>query len=177
MAGEASFIPGEQDAVDAMRDSFRRYVSQPAQKRALLGFGAAAGIVMLAVAISLRSPPLGPILGFSLYAVAVGMVLLPIALLIHYLRIAATARRVFRQDRGMHVEHRYRWSDDGLAFHSSAGEGRIAWADLYRWSKGRNSFLLWTNERVCLYLPRRALDEPQADDLRQTAMRFGPPHF
>ena len=176
MAGEARFTPSEGDAVDAGRDSFRRFLRQPAQWHTLFWLGAAIGSVGLALTLS-RSQSLTWLL-WIFFSLLLGLAfLLALVVLAHLATQARTARRLFRQDKGMHAEQVFRWTDESLAFCSDAGEGRILWRDLYRWSEGRHVILFWTTERLCIYLPRRSLDAVLTEDLRLTLARFGPPHF
>ena len=176
MAGEACFVPSEEDAVDAGRDSFRRFLRQPAQRQTLLWLSVALGSIGLALALSRGRSFEGP-LWICLYVLLGLAALLALVLLSHLARQARTARRLFRQDKSTHGEQTISWSDEGLAFRSAAGEGRIAWRDLYRWSEGRRTFLFWTSEQLCIYLPRRDLDAALTEDLRATLGRFGPPHL
>jgi hypothetical protein len=176
MAGEARFTPSEQDAVDAGREGFRRFLRQPAQWQSLLWLGSALGLVGLALALS-RTDSLSWLLWICFYSLLGLAFFLALVVLAHLVTQARTARRLFRQDRGVHVEHVFRWTDEGLAFRSGTGEGRIAWDDLYRWSEGSRAFLFWTTERLSIYLPRRSLDAVLTEDLRNTLTRFGPAHF
>jgi hypothetical protein len=176
MAGEARFSPSEEDAVDAGRDSFRRFLRQPAQWQALLWLGGAIGLVGLALAVSRSHALQGPLRICFYILIGLG-VALALIVLAYLTTRARTSRRLFHQDKGVHGEHVFRWTDEGLAFRSDAGKGRIAWGDLHRWSEGRRVILFWTTEQLCIYLPRRSLDAVLAEDLRRTLVCFGPPHF
>ncbi len=176
MAGEARFTPGEEDAVEAGRDGFRRWLGQPAQRRTLLWLALAFGTIGLALTLS-QQRPFEWLLRLWLYGLFGVTALLALAVLGQLATLGRTARRLFRQDKGVHVEQVFSWTDEALCYRSSAGEGRIAWRDLHRWSEGRKTYLFWTTERTCVYLPRRSLDAALTADLRRTLAGFGPPHF
>jgi hypothetical protein len=45
---------------------------------------------------------------------------------------------------------------------------------MHRWHDGREVFLFLLNARLYLFLPHRALNAAQIEDLRATAASFGP---
>jgi hypothetical protein len=81
---------------------------------------------------------------------------------------------MYRQQRNLHKEFQYGWSEQGLGYRTRYGSGIVPWHEVHRWSDGRDTFLFYINDRLFHFLPRRVLTAEQAEDLRWTAAEFGP---
>lgn len=176
MAGAVTFTPTEQDIVAATRDWARRDITRPRQLMATLAVGAAAAA--LGIFFSLRpnvDPDRVAPIGIGAGLAAILLVVLIVA--VRFAALPGQARRTFRQNKAIQKEHVYSWTDEGIAWRSASGEARIAWAELHRWREGRHAFLFAVSDRSIHLIPRRVLSEPEAEDLRATASRFGPPLF
>ncbi len=176
MAGAVTFMPSEADVVAATRDWARRDLARPRQLYATLAVGAAAATVAIILMLNAGAPPelFAPV---AAEAALGGVLLVALILAIRFSILPGQARRTFRQNKAIRKEHRYSWSDEGIAWHSASSDSRIAWDELYRWSEGPHAFLFAVSERGIHFVPRRALSEAEAADLRATAARFGPPRF
>ena len=103
-----------------------------------------------------------------------GLLLLGGILALRYAMLPGQALRAFRQNKTIHAPYTYAWTDEGISWESEAANARVAWRDLYRWGEGRSAFLFAVSERGVHYVPRRALSDEQAADLRATAISHGP---
>ena len=176
MAGAVTLMPSEADVVAATRDWAWRDLRRPRQLYATLAVAAAAAIVAIIVMLNANAPP-EIFAAVAAEAALGGMLVVALILAIRFAMLPGQARRTFRQNKAIQKEHVYSWSDEGIAWHSASSDSRIAWAELHRWSEGRNAFLFAVSERSVHFVPRRALSEAEAADLRATATRFGPPLF
>ena len=175
MAGVVKFTPTEDDFVNAQRDWYLRSLSQGRWLRSLVIGAGACGIVVALVWLLFESPLEAFVFGAGM-ALVVALVI-PIMWTINYLLLPRRAGRLFRQQRSLNKEFQYEWSETGVEYRSHDGTGQILWSDLHRWSDGRRTVLLYLNDNLFHYLPRRLMTADQVEDLRATATALGPQHF
>ena len=173
MAGQVSFTPTEEDIVAGSRDWFRRAVRQPRMKGAVYVAALAGALLGAAFALQGGAPPVHALRAAGIGALA-GLLLIGSVLALRWAMLPGQALRAFRQNRTTHKEYSYAWSDEGIRWESEASSARILWCDLYRWGEGPSAFLFAVSERGVHFVPRRALSEAEAADLRETATRHGP---
>ena len=173
MAGQVTFTPTEEDVVAGSRDWFRRMLLQPRIKGACYGAVLAGALLGAAFALQAGGPPERALRAAALGAL-VALLLFGGIIAVRWALLPGQALRAFRQNKTIHNPYTYCWTDEGLSFESEAASARIAWRDLYRWSEGRSAFLFAVSERGVHFVPRRALSEAEAADLRATAIRHGP---
>jgi YcxB-like protein len=173
MAGQVTFTPAEEDIVAGSRDWFLRALRQPRMKGAMYIALLAGALLGAAFALQSGAPPDHALRAAGIGAIA-GLLLVAAILALRYALLPGQARRSFRQNRTVHQTYTYRWTDEAIGWESGASSARIPWPDLYRWGEGRSAFLFAVSERGVHFVPRRALDEAEAADLRATAIRHGP---
>ena len=176
MAGQVTYTPTEEDVAASSRDWFGRYLRQPRMKGALYVAALAGALLAVAFALQAGGPPARALRAGALGGVG-GLVLIVLIVAWRYAMLPGLARRSFRQNRAMHRPFTYAWSDEGISWESEMSSARIAWDALYRWGEGKSAFFFAFSERGVHFVPRRALDEAAAADLRATAERFGPARF
>jgi hypothetical protein len=176
MTGQVTFTPTEEDIVAGSRDWFRRALVQPRIKGALYAAVLAGALLGAAFALQDGGPPERALRAAGLGGV-IGLLLVGGILAIRYALLPSQALRAFRQNKTTHAAYTYAWSDEGISWESEASSARILWRDLYRWREGRSAFLFAVSERGIHFVPRRALSEAEAADLRETAIRHGPTRF
>ena len=176
MAGAVTFTPTEQDCVAATRDWAWRDLRRPRQLRAALAVGAAAAAIGIIFTLKPDAAPERMAL-IALGAACAAMLLVVAILALRFAALPNQGLRTFRQNKAVQKEHEFRWSDEGIAWRSASSDSRIAWDELYRWREGRSAFLFAVSERSVHFVPRRALSDVEAADLRATAARLGPPLF
>jgi YcxB-like protein len=174
MAGEVEFQPSEADYVGVNRDWFAiTWKSRRARRRRLL---------VLAMMISL-----GGLVGYldgGIRQAGIGALLAPSAAFLflatviglHYLRLPARAKRLYRQQKTLQRPHRYSWTDEGLTLTTPSSTGHYLWSQFHQWADGRTAILLALNEQLFFFVPRRVLDDGEAADLRATLERSGLQH-
>jgi hypothetical protein len=173
MAGQVTFTPTEADVVAGSRDWFHRALRQPRMKGAIYIAALAGALLGAAFALQSGAPPEHALRGAGIGALA-GLLLIGAILAIRYAMLPGQALRSFRQNRSTHTAYTYAWTDEGISWESEASSARVRWPDLYRWGEGRSAFLFAVSERGVHFVPRRALSEAEAADLRATASRHGP---
>lgn len=173
MAGEATVRLSERDYVDANRELLRGTLIA---WRKLPDHGVTIAVcasVGVFVSLSEGSDPTANMLLFALLGMA-GMILF---YGVCYLTVPGRTRRLFQQQAGLQVPIHYAWSDAGFGYSSEHASANFAWRDYYRWSEGRHGFMVFLNEQIFYLVPRHALTDAQARDLRSTAEAHGPPRF
>jgi hypothetical protein len=173
MAGNVTFTPTEEDVVVGARDSFHRVLRQPRLKGAIYIAVLAGGLLGAAFALQSGGPSAHALRGAGVGALA-GLLLIAVILATRYIMLPGRVLRSFRQNRTAHTAYSCAWTDEGISWQSGASSVRILWLDLYRWGEGRSAFLFAVTERGMHLVPRRALSEAEAADLRATALRHGP---
>jgi hypothetical protein len=91
-----------------------------------------------------------------------------------FLLLPRRARKLFRQQRTLHHEMSFSWSDGGSEWRRGSSVTDTPWADYHRWMETPETFLLYVNDILFHFVPKRALDSVQADDLRATLAAQGP---
>lgn len=173
MAGSVTFTPTEEDIVAGARDWFLRALRQPRMKGAIYIAALAGALLGAAFALQSGAPPAQALRGAGIGALA-GLLLIAAIMAVRYALLPGQALRSFRQNRTTHTAYTYAWTDEGISWQSEASTARILWPDLYRWGEGRSAFLFAVSDRGVHFVPRRALGEAEAADLRATAIRHGP---
>jgi hypothetical protein len=163
VTGEIEFVPTEADHLAAARLAWvRRVFSLRTSATWIL-------IIMivspLAAVVTVLLDGAGNVMRqvpFFLPFVAGGMLLTQ---LVCWIRLPFITRRLFRQQKSLHEAFRYGWSEEGISYASASGSGLISWSSLYGWTVGKHCFLLYMNERLVQFLPRRVMTAGEADDL------------
>ena len=173
MAGRIHFTPTEADMVAATRDWFRRDLLRPRVRLALFGAPLAAAALGVALALQAGAPSGRAFWLGGVWALG-GFALVVLIFALRYAALPGAARRNFWQNKALQAEHVFSWSEEALSWESAVANARILWADLHRWGEGPGAFLFAVSERGVQFVPRRALSDEQAADLRATALRHGP---
>lgn len=173
MAGQVTFTPTEADVVAGTRDWFLRALRQPRMKGAIYVAALAGALLGAAFALQSAAPPAHALRGGGIGALA-GLLLIAVILAARWAMLPGQVLRVFRQNKTIRHPYTYHWTDEGISFESETANAHVAWRDLYRWGEGRSAFLFAVSERGVHFVPRRALSEAEAADLRATASRHGP---
>lgn len=85
------------------------------------------------------------------------------------------AGRLYRQQKTMHQSFHYRWTDEGITLRTPTSEGRYDWSQVHRWTSGRTALLIFFNDQLFFFLPRRVLGTEGVADLIATIERAGVP--
>ncbi|MDR2875990.1 MAG: YcxB family protein [Methylobacillus sp.] len=94
--------------------------------------------------------------------------LIAILVIAHFLIIPYQVRKIFREQKTLHVPYVWTWTEQGLEIRSEKyGHTTYPWSDLFRWEEDQHIFLFYHSSRLFSMLPRRVLSEAQADDLRR----------
>jgi hypothetical protein len=170
MAGEVSFMPTEADFVAAQRDHWRVRTGGARGFRLFLIFPAVFALLGVINSASGDGSLVWNLVGYSIAGAIMGGSAFVTWLVI----MPAYARRTYRQQRTLHKDFRYGWSEEGLSYRTKYGSGILPWHELHRWSDGRHTFLFYINDGLFHFLPRRVMTAEQAEDLRATAAEHGP---
>lgn len=173
MAGQVTFTPTEDDIVAGSKDWFRRMLMQPRIKAGFYVAMLAGGLLGAAFTLQAGGPSQGTLRGAALGAV-IGLGLFGGVLAVRRAMLPGQALRMFRRNRAVHAVYTYAWTDEGISWETESANARVAWRDLHRWGEGRSAFFFALSERGIHFVPRRALSEAEAADLRATAISHGP---
>lgn len=167
MAGEITFTASERDYADANLDwylaNLRR--GRPWIALVLLAlFSAAvgAGVTWLD---GNREEIGATATGFAL----LGLVVASLVYLATYLALPRRARRLYRQQKTLHHPWTFGWTEAGLSIDTVNGRSLHPWPDFHRWLVGRRTILLFLNDQLFFFLPRRLLDDSAVEELRSLA--------
>ena len=171
MPGSIGFVPDEADYVSASLANCRCQLRKSALwiRLAL----SAAGLAVLAAVILADDIIEGLIIVAA--SAAAGFLAGLICIAVSYLLLPRRSRRIYRQQRSLRQEQRVAWDDSRLHWEGPGFTMDVPWSDYHRWHESRAEFLLYVNEQMPHFLPRRAMDEDQAADLRATLVAHGPP--
>lgn len=174
MPGKIDFVPGEADYVSAMRANYRgQLASAKAWLRMLLPLLIGTALLIAALAAFGGQPELALVSG--LVGLAAGGTLLILRLGICYLLIGRSARKLFGQQSSLHGTQALEWDDARLLWRGPDFAMDKPWGNFHRWHETGAEFLLYANDQMLQFIPRRSLDDAQAADLRKTLVEHGPP--
>ncbi len=158
---EVTFTPVAQDYVAMQRAVFarslrsRRFLGRMA---GLLTFAFVAGMVVLFVLegdvtiASVAAIGTGIAGGFAMVAIIIGG---------GWLLIPRRARRLFAQQRSLHHEMRLTLTPEGLKLATVRADSLYPWHELHGWQVSRDVLLIFSNDLVAYYIPRRAMSDEQ----------------
>lgn len=130
-----------QDVVSA----YRLHATPKPSIAAIFLLLATAGI---GVSYSMHLAPIGAALG-----AAVGMY--GWLAVLFFVIIPYRSRRIYRQQKSLHLEHQFEWDDQFLYFSSQDYEGKIRWADFIKVKESCNMLLLYRSDALFQMMPRR----------------------
>jgi hypothetical protein len=153
----------EQDYLDAQR--LHRRSSE-------VRFWVALAVAVLAFASVLigdLKPPL-PEGFFSSHAGPLAIMLAVGILLVvfRYVYIPSRHRRIFRQQKNLHVLYELSWSDTGFVATSERGSVRTAWTDVVKCRENEKLLLLYLSDVMFHILPKRSFpDDATSAQIRE----------
>lgn len=84
---------------------------------------------------------------------AVGLVALRIAL--YYLIIPNRGRRLYQQQKNLHLEYQFSWDDQGVYVHTENYQEKLLWADLSKAKENEAMVLLYRSDYNFSLFPKR----------------------
>lgn len=164
MAGEVAFTPTVEDYQEACRAHFMDAVRRPRFRWRW---------AIILVVFFIIGSGLGALLGpvdqawiMGLAYLVLGIILIPIMLGVTLLLLPRKAARLFRQNRLQALEHRFTWNNEGAAYQTDKAYTRIEWGDYHRTCEGRRTFLLFVNDQLYQFVPKRVLTAAQIEEFR-----------
>lgn len=101
----------------------------------------------------------------------IGLAVLPP--LAYFVFIPMRARKVFRQQKTLHMPVTVTWTDEGYTATAGQHGGTIAWTDYYGWSADATMIILMQSDALFQMLPKRVLSPADLTDFEQTVTRSG----
>ncbi|WEK04474.1 MAG: YcxB family protein [Candidatus Devosia phytovorans] len=97
-----------------------------------------------------------------------GLSILPFAIILAWTLwlIPTLARRNFRQQRSLHGDFGYAWTDDKLTVKTEYGSFDMPWSHFPGWTENDKILLLFESDRLYRVFPKRVLSPQQLTDLR-----------
>lgn len=80
--------------------------------------------------------------------------------------VPGLARKHLARSKGLQDEVTASWDADLIKFESRHGDARWPWSDLFKWQESPGGLLLWPSDGIYHYLPKRALTDDQAAEIR-----------
>ncbi len=161
---EVTFTPVAEDYVAMQRAVFARAIRSRrflGRLAGLLAFALMAGIAVLIVLDgdvtmeSVEAIGSGIAIGFAFLAIIVGGT---------WLLIPRRARRLFEQQRSLHHEQHVTLKSDGFRLASVRADSFFPWNELPGWQVSRNILLIFSNDMMAYYIPRRAISDTQVSE-------------
>ncbi len=161
---EVTFTPVAQDYVAVQRAMYLRQLRSRrfAGRMALL-----VAVVVAALFVFLLATGDGPGTA-ALIAVggaAGGVGGLAACIGINWLLLPRRSRRLFAQQRTLHHEHRTVFDEWGMRQHSVRADIATPWDEFPHWHLGRDMLLLFSNDLLAYFVPRRVLTGEQLAQL------------
>jgi hypothetical protein len=171
MGGELTFAWTEEEYVAAAKDFYLASLRTPRVRRRFVAITAIAAVIGASTAFLDHAPGRMPLLllGFA----AGGALYLSLIYGLCYLTVPRRTRQLFRQQKTAGRSVRVAWTKDGVSIEASNGSSRVKWTELYQWAEGKNAFLLYHNDQLYNFVPRRLLPDQLAADLRGSLERNG----
>ncbi|KQM14601.1 hypothetical protein ASE73_10640 [Sphingomonas sp. Leaf24] len=157
---EVTFTPVAEDYVAVQKAMFAR------QLRSRRFFGRTAlllGVVVLGIFLLLLTtgdPPLVALV-IAVGGAASGAVGLAACIGVNRLLLPRRSRRLFVQQKTLHHEHRTIFDATGFRQQSVRADIALPWGELLHWHLGREVLLLYGNDLLAYFIPRRAFDAGQ----------------
>ena len=166
MAGQVAYRPTEADFMRAQREAAIRRIRDP---RSLRTMALVIGLVVaVKFAIDSLDRPAGEAASLAVRFGLAAVIVFALTWAADYVWSAARARSQFRREWPAGGECRFAWDEAEMAVTSDAATERRRWTDLERWAETPGNFLFWVSGRRFHFLPKRVLEDGQADDLRAT---------
>lgn len=84
----------------------------------------------------------------------------------NHLLLPRRSRRTFNQQKALHQETEVTWDANGIAFRSAQGSTQFVWSDFVRIYEGSGAIIFFQSDTLYNFVPKRALADEQAKDLR-----------
>jgi hypothetical protein len=176
MTGSVTFTPVETDYIAAVRANYlHRLAARRFWVRAALAIACA--VAVLAGVVFVFDGDRNAVMVASLSGGIGGAIGLLVCIGIAFAMLPRRTARLFRQQRTIHQRFDYSWTDYGLSFRSDTASGETPWSDFRGWRETGPAFLIYMNDSLFQFLPRRALTPEAADDLRATLEQSGLPIY
>jgi hypothetical protein len=72
------------------------------------------------------------------------------------------ARRIYRQQRNLHLSHAFWWDDQMVYFRSEDTEGKMRWSDFTKIKENNNMLLLYHSDSLFNMLPKRCFSNGES---------------
>jgi hypothetical protein len=82
-------------------------------------------------------------------------------------------RRIYRQQRTLHLDYVVRWDADAMVAASENGHNVTPWRDVLRWREDAHTVLVYHSDLLFQFIPKRAASEAQLASLRGAAEAAG----
>ena len=94
---------------------------------------------------------------YAMFILAVLTMCALMAVLLTKVLVPYRARRIFRQQAGLHGPVELSWNDATLTYRTSRGDSAIPWADFRRRREDAKVILLYQSDALFNFIPRRVL--------------------
>ncbi len=74
--------------------------------------------------------------------------------ILFFIIIPYRAKRIFRQQKSLHLNHKFWWDNEMVFFQSEDSEGKIRWADFTKVKENRKMLLLYHSDTLFNLVPK-----------------------
>jgi hypothetical protein len=165
MSGQVTFTPSPADYVAATRAHYFALI----RSRRWLIKTVTMLVLLVAVATILLDFIDGEVGWFPVIMVPLAMLTLAACISFNLLWFPRKMRRLFAQQPLYGGETESAWSDHEFSNRGPLGTTVVQWGQFVRWKETSKSFLFYLSDASYLFVPKRALDDHLALDLRRCA--------
>ena len=165
MAGKVTFRPTREDYINSVRQNYVRLLRSLAFYRRILIYAFVAATIVAIVPIAFGEPIVRALI-VATSASVVGALAGIVCALINLQLIPRRAGRLFEQQRSLHRDMQFMWDDAGTFWKTERAETTRPWSDYHRWQEGRDCYLIYLNDSLFEFVPRRVLSPTDDEDLR-----------
>lgn len=160
MMVEVAFTPTPEDYIAVQRTMFAR---QMRSRRVMIRMALLVVAAIVVVVIVVVPAGMDAALGAAAGGLGGGLIGIALLAAITWWLLPRRSRRLFAQQRTLHHEHRTTFDAEGMRQVSERADVRIPWSDFPYWHLGRDVMLLYSNDYLAYFVPRRAFAGDQLE--------------
>ncbi|WP_422343918.1 YcxB family protein [Parasphingorhabdus sp.] len=155
MTQKLVFTPTEED----LRFAYALHMKQMSWKRIgyFVLFGLTLGVVMAGFnGFDDVQQAIGLIIGMTIWAGAVALIM---TLLLPIWWVPRYSRKIYKQQKDLHLETTTWWDDEKLYSGNAQGHAHLTFADMVKWRADDNIVLLYRSDQLFNFLPARIFSD------------------
>ena len=109
------------------------------------------------------------------FAFAIGWAAIAISTVIglNYVLAPRHARKLFRQNKSLHLEAMIGWSDEGFSYKSSLASGLQPWGHYRAWTENKDVLVMFLTDNMFNIVPKRDIPKATLEELKNLLTNAG----